>query len=336
MTDLLEVISSGPLATIQDAGRPDFTDIGVPHGGACDPLCHVIANALVACPPEAPVIEIAGGGFRARALEACIVAVAGVNVHLAVTGRAAMRANRGVYLHRGDVLEVVVNPHSGLRSYMAIQGGFQVAQVLGSASAYPLAGFPGLAGRSLESGDRLSAKPGRSAYLPPLSWPDSGPQPQLPDSPLHVLTAPTKSYFSSAALRSFAADEFKVTEHADRTGIRLTGGNLRPSFELGEPVSYGMVRGAVQVSNDGTLMLLMPDHPTIGGYPVIGVLTSVDIPMAAQLRPGDSVRFSPMPLAESQRLLTERDSELRNAIAELGREDYQWSELLEDAGMPGM
>jgi biotin-dependent carboxylase-like uncharacterized protein len=279
---VLTVLSPGPRATVQDAGRPGFAAVGVPTSGAADRRAHDLANRLVGNAPGAATVEATAGGLRVRAERAVLVAVTGAEVPVSVDGR-PVAPNAPLLLPAGAVLALGV-PARGLRSYLAVRGGIGVRPVLGSRSTDALSGLgpaPLAAGDRLPVGDLAAGEP----------FVDVAPVAPLPDRPvLRVLPGPRRDWLADAAWTALTGAVWTVTADSDRVGLRLSGPRLERARE-GELPSEGLVPGAVQVPPDGAPVLFLADHPVTGGYPVLAVVVTADLPLGAQLRPGDLLRF---------------------------------------------
>jgi biotin-dependent carboxylase-like uncharacterized protein len=279
---VLTVLATGPLATIQDAGRPGWASIGVTRSGAADRSSADLANRLVGNAARAATIEVTAGGLRLRAERTLLVAVTGAPARPDVDGRPAP-LNAPMTLQAGAVLSLGMPP-VGLRSYVAVRGGVDAVPVLGSRSTDTLAG---LGPSPLAPGDRLPigalAADEPFVDVAPVWAPSSRPV-------LRVLPGPRRDWFEPTAWTALTAAEWTVSADSDRVGLRLAGPPLARAGEAELP-SEGLVPGALQVPPDGAPVLFLADHPVTGGYPVLGVVASADLPSAAQLRPGDRVRF---------------------------------------------
>ena len=227
-------------------------------------------------------MEVTAGGLRLRAERTVLVAVTGAPAPLDVDGRPAPH-NAPVTLRAGSVLTLGLPP-VGLRTYLAVRGGVDAVPVLGSRSTDTLSGLgPG----RLAEGDRLPV--GTLAADEPVVdvaavWaPSSRPV-------LRVLPGPRRDWLAAAAWEALVAAEWTVTADSDRVGLRLAGPRLERARD-GELPSEGLVPGALQVPPDGAPVLFLADHPVTGGYPVLAVVASADLGAAAQLRPGDRLRF---------------------------------------------
>jgi biotin-dependent carboxylase-like uncharacterized protein len=273
---MIEVVAPGPLATVQDGGRPGWAALGVPRSGVFDRGAARLANRLVGNPVDAAVLEATFGGLAVRALEA---------VTVALTGAMCPGGDFGVArsLPAGSTLSLGT-PRTGLRSYLAVRGGVAVEPTLGSCSTDLLSG---LGPRPLQPGDRLPVG-GAPRALPSgataATRPDAG--------PFRFAVAPRADWFRSEALDLLADGVWTVRSDSDRIGVRLDGPAL-PRSRDDELPSEPMLPGALQVPPDGRPILLGPDAPVTGGYPVIAVLAEADLDRAAQLRPGDTLRLTP-------------------------------------------
>jgi biotin-dependent carboxylase-like uncharacterized protein len=281
---VLTVLAPGPLATVQDRGRPGWAGIGVPRSGAADAAAAGLANRLVGNDPSAAVVEATAGGLRVRAERTLLVAVTGAPAPLTLDGRAAA-VNAPLTVPPGGVLSLGV-PRAGLRSYLAVRGGVDVPPVLGSRSTDTLSG---LGPAPLRAGDELPV--GRLAADEPTV--DVAPVAALSPSPvLRVLPGPRRDWLEPATWAALTGEAWAVTADSDRVGLRLGGPPLRRVRDDELP-SEGLVPGALQVPPDGAPVLFLADHPVTGGYPVLAVVITADLPAAAQLRPGDRLRFRP-------------------------------------------
>ncbi|WP_207631356.1 MULTISPECIES: biotin-dependent carboxyltransferase family protein [unclassified Actinopolyspora] len=284
MSDL-RVLSTGPLATVQDLGRAGAGDIGVGVSGAADRGSLRLANRLVGNREEAAAIEITLGGLALCARRALTVAVTGADCPIAVDGRGGavntvLRVPAGAELTTGA-------PERGSRAYLAVRGGVDVEPVLGSRSTDTLSG---LGPDPLRAGDLLPVG------SPPADFPvvDAAPVPGPPagDLELTVVPGPRADWFTEGALSTLFSGTYRVTPRSDRVGMRLDGPLLERAG-AGELPSEGMVSGALQVPPSGEPTLFLADHPVTGGYPVIAVVRSADVDRAAQARPGQRLRFRP-------------------------------------------
>lgn len=277
------MLRPGLLATVQDLGRPGLAQCGVSASGAADRRSHTLANRLLANPDDRATIEVTLGGFAAR--------VIGGDVDIAVTGAdAAPSADgqpfgpNGVRRVRCGQVIVLNAPRVGLRSYLGVRGGVAAQPVLGSRSYDTLAR---LGPSPLRPGDVVPVGEA-TAEFPVLEQAPVGPLPGGPVT-LRVVCGPRDDWFTDA--QALVRTQWVTSERSDRVGIRLTGAPLTRREPGREVPSEGAVRGAIQVPPSGQPVILGPDHPVTGGYPVIGVVVDADTDAVAQLRPGQPVRL---------------------------------------------
>ena len=280
----LTVLRAGALTTVQDAGRPGYAHLGVPRAGALDAPAARLANRLVGNPEDAAVLETTVDGVRLRAATAVTVAVTGAQAPVSVDGRAAPWGV-AVALLPGAVLDV--GPAlTGVRSYVAVAGGVAVPPVLGSRSRDTLSG---LGPSPLSVGDVLPVGP-PTGPVPAVDFTVPAPTPR--PLALRLLPGPRHDWFGPAGLAVLSSGTYEVSPLSNRVGVRLTGPPV-PRLREGELESEGIALGAVQVPPDGQPVVLLADHPTTGGYPVVGLVDPRDLAGLAQARPGDAVRFVP-------------------------------------------
>ncbi|AYM43963.1 biotin-dependent carboxyltransferase family protein [Mycobacteroides chelonae] len=283
MRPTLEVMRTGPLALIQDLGRVGKAAMGVGRSGAADRKSHSLANRLVANPDHLATIEVTLGGmsFRVSGGDA-VVAVTGADTDPSVNG-IPFGTNSITQVRDGDVVSLGA-PLSGLRSYVAVRGGVSVAPVMGSRSFDILSG---IGPKPLQAGDRLPVGP-RSPSFPEI---EQAPVATMSDDivELKVVPGPRDDWFVDPD--ELTHGSWIVSDRSDRVGTRLSGKPLELRDPARQLPSEGVIRGAIQVPPGGQPVILGPDHPVTGGYPVIGVITDQDVDLAAQVRPGQTVRF---------------------------------------------
>lgn len=297
MSPALEVVRTGPLALLEDDGRPGLGSVGVGRSGAADRGAHHLACRLVGHGERRhrpAAVEVLLGGLVVRARGALVVALTGAPAPATVDGRPA--PHRAV-LHLDDGAELALGtPESGLRTYLAVRGGIDVEPVLGSRSTDTLSG---VGPPPLAAGDVLPVGPA------PPTFPvvDAAPPPAPGPVVLDLLPGPRTSWVGD--LGALVGRAWVVGPHTDRVGVRLTtsGDPVRrtPAHRDDELPSEGMVRGAVQLPPGGEPIVFLADHPVTGGYPVVAVLTEASCDRAAQLRPGEPVRLRPRPGAAAGR-----------------------------------
>jgi 5-oxoprolinase (ATP-hydrolysing) subunit C len=303
---MLEVLEPGLLTTVQDGGRPGFTDLGVPIGGACDPWSLAVANLLLGNASTDAALEISLAGPELRVLRRCVVALAGADLGALVTeeGR-SIRPGTAHLVHPGTRIAfshgaIAGGPgDGGARAYLAVPGGLDVPVVLGSRGTSLVGGFGGVDGRPLRRGDRIGSRRPDDIAAAGRIWPDAVAL-APPRGPVRLLPAPPS--LARPVPDAFAAligTEWHVGSASDRQGIRLEGPSLAvDARSSGLLPSRGVIPGVVQVPPGGRPIVLLADAQTVGGYPVAGVVPATDLPVLAQLRPGATFRFVSATLAD--------------------------------------
>ncbi|NBM19958.1 5-oxoprolinase/urea amidolyase family protein, partial [Streptomyces sp. GC420] len=306
MTDrALAVVRAGALTTVQDQGRPGHAHLGVPRSGALDAPASLLVNRLVGNPPGAAVLETTLGGCAVRSRCDVTVAVAGAHCPVTVDGRPAAWG-APVRVPAGAVLDIGA-ARSGLRCYVGFAGGITVEPVLGSRSTDLLSGLgpaPLTDGAVLP----LGRAPGRPAHA------DAVPHPAPPrELVLRLLLGPRHDWFTPGALATLAGSRYRVSSASNRVGLRTEGPPLERAVP-GELPSEGMVLGSVQVPPDGRPLVFLADHPTTGGYPVVGVVPEPDL---AAARTCTATRASPGPSSGTG--TSSRCSDLRGSFSRVVR-----------------
>jgi antagonist of KipI len=293
----VSVIRAGMLTTVQDLGRGGHRAAGVPLGGAMDSFALRVANLLVGNSENTTGIEFTLAGPELIFADDALVAVGGGDFGMLPSWQpAAVRAGEAVKLG---------SARRGCRGYLAVAGGFTIKPVLGSCSTFLRGGFGGWKGRALRDGDVLKA-PGSGRRIHGKWHVDGRILPAYSAAPeVRIVPGAQAGEFAGGLFTT----EFEVSSQSDRMGVRLKGACL-VRRATGEMASATVVPGTIQVPPDGQPIVLMADAQTIGGYPQIGHVISVDLPLIAQLRPGDTVRFREVTLAEAHELLLAREHAL--------------------------
>ncbi|PRY24740.1 biotin-dependent carboxyltransferase family protein [Pseudosporangium ferrugineum] len=279
----MTVLRTGPMTVLKDAGRPGHAHQGVAPSGAVDRAAYARANALVGNSPGAAVLECTLGGLRVSFDGPAVLALTGTDAVLTVDGTAT-GVEEVVRVPAGATVAVTM-PRRGLRSYLAVRGGIDVAPVLGSRSTDALAGVGPArpaAGDALPIGP-VAGFPEVEAMVAPGG-----------EGPLEADLGPRDDWFTAEAIETLFGAAYTVSPASNSVGLRLDGPALARA-RTAELPSEGVVRGAVQVPPDGRPIIFQADHPVTGGYPVIAVLTPAAADRAAQLRPGATVRFARAP-----------------------------------------
>jgi biotin-dependent carboxylase-like uncharacterized protein len=282
----VKIINPGILALLQDAGRFGKHQIGLTNGGPMDPLAFHWANRLCENEPGATAIEVSVGGLKLQVNVDTRVAVTGGEMMLKINGAEAERWQTHI-LKSGDTLELGYTTN-GCRAYIAVAGGFQVDPSFGSTATVVRESLGGFDGAPLKAGDEIACNPDTSESL----W--QVPEDERPEYSneitLRVIPGYQEHTFDRVQQRLFFHNTFEVSERCDRMGYRLTGPQVVSSIE--GILSEGICLGAIQVPADGQPIVLMNDRQTIGGYPKIGSVLSLDLAKLAQLMPGGKVNFS--------------------------------------------
>jgi biotin-dependent carboxylase-like uncharacterized protein len=285
---MIEVVKPGLLTTVQDLGRNGYAHLGVARSGGLDQPALIAANRLVGNPDGAAALETTLTGVSLRLEVATVVAVTGAAAPVTVDGQPVKLASP-VSVPAGSLVEVG-SAEAGVRSYVAFAGGVTVAPVLGSRSTDTLSG---LGPPPLRAGFVLPL--GRAAFQgtlfdldPPQAPPIDQPSGELT---LRLRLGPRHDWLSVTARDTLLGEPYQLSVKTNRVGARLSGPVLTRAV-AGELPSEGIVLGAVQVPTDGQPLIFLADHPTTGGYPVVGVVDRADLPQLAQARPGTTVRFA--------------------------------------------
>jgi KipI family sensor histidine kinase inhibitor len=280
----LRIRAAGLGVSLQDLGRPGYGQFGVPPGGAMAPSAASVANRLLDNPSTAAVLELCLQGQRLEVLADGWLAVAGS------TAPREQRPNSAFRVRAGDLLEFPPGA-DGVWTYVAIPGGFDGHAILGSRSANPRAGL----GRTGAPGDEFAAATQRHLDLPAAIARRTLPAAEdIRDSaaPLRVWPAPQWESFSAETRARLFSSDWIVSSQCDRVGYRLQGPALEARSD--QIISEPVLPGSIQVPAGGQPIVTMPDGPTIGGYPKLGLVDPADLPRLAQRRPSQRLRFQPV------------------------------------------
>jgi len=319
------VMRAGFLTTVQDLGRTGFHQFGVSRSGALDPFALGVANLLVGNDESDAGFEVSFGGLRLRFNDQRIIAWCGGEFEVRI-GPTLVPAGHAGVIKAGEELKID-RPKIGCRCWLAISGGIDMPIVLESRSTDLRANFGGFHGRALQDGDliplgkwRRSPAFGRRGDLRSrrqtvatervFSWsaPALWAQTARTNSTLRFIRGVDWDRFSDVTIQRFTDESFTVSSDSDRMGVRLDGPELNRSDKT-DLISEGVAPGTIQVPPSGKPILLLGDCQTIGGYPKIAHVITVDLDAAAQLRAGDAMRFREVSLPHAHRLLLERERE---------------------------
>lgn len=311
-------IRAGFLTTVQDLGRAGLREFGVSPGGALDPHALRVANLLVGNEQSAAGLEITFGGLRIRFADDRVITWCGGNFEARI-GSTSLPAGHPALARSGEDFSIEA-PAIGCRAWLAISGGIDVPIVLGSRATDLKAGFGGINGRALRDNEEfpLGQNSERSKSLaetllaeriapwkPPYHWSN----PAQSEPVLRFIRGSDADHCTSEAMKIFSQTGFFVSPDSDRMGVRLDGPRLERTSEK-DLLSEAVAPGTVQVPPNGKPILLLNDCQTIGGYPKLAHVITLDLPIAAQLRPADTVRFSEVTLSDAHRALSERERDL--------------------------
>ena len=329
---MLHVLKGGPQTTVQDLGRLGFQRYGVIVSGAMDTYALRLANLLVGNSETEAGLETALGGFSVSFEEDTLVSICGGDLSAELDGQ-TVKLWRPLFVPAGATLSFGA-PRSGCRAYIAIAGGIDVPVVMDSKSTYLRAEIGGFEGRALTADDRvptgalsdpqreiLTALRSRNFFQP--KWAVPAP-PYSADPVLRVTRGRQYSLFDAESRERLFTETFTVSLQSDRMGLRLEGHtlNLKEKEDL---ISEAVAFGSIQVPPDGQPIALMADRQTAGGYPKIGQVASIDLPLAGQLKPGDRIRFEEMQVEEAQRLYMHQERLIRDLETAI---QWRWREWL--------
>lgn len=321
----VRVIRPGLLTSVQDAGRYGFQKHGVIVSGVMDPLAHRIANLLVGNEETQATLEMTLKGPSLEFLEDALISICGGDLSPSVEGT-PVPLWKPIFQKKGSVLDF--GPcRTGIRAYLAIAGGWDVPLIMNSRSTYLRAGIGGFQGRALKVGDelsagtrtrlgeemvkRLSSQSARAAFTAAEWGVAQEMVPNYTSAPvIRAIRGNQYDWFTQESQIAFYSEPYKVTPQSDRMGYRLDG----PTLELTEPmelISEAVAFGSVQVPAEGKPIVLLADRQTTGGYPKIAQIATIDLPLIAQTKPGDTIRFTEISREEAEWLLLDRENQIR-------------------------
>lgn len=320
MSMKISIIKPGLLSTVQDMGRYRYLSQAVPVSGAMDELAHRLANKALGNDDHDASIEFTYADASFKAETQILISYSGDGAHL-VYNNELMPTEKPLFFSKGAVIELINNP-VGVRTYLAIAGGWDVPDVMESKSTYLTAAFGGFKGRALQKGDVLVSGPllsevsnrilnqliERSLTYP--NWRISR-ESLLPEirKKIRVVPANEINWFDAASIISFLTGTYTVDLRSNRMGYHLSGKPLVKKVKK-ELLSTAVTPGIIQVTGSGDLVILLADCQTTGGYPRIAHVAAVDLPLCAQLKPGDAIQFSEISRDEAEALYLEREHDL--------------------------
>ncbi|WP_285849129.1 biotin-dependent carboxyltransferase family protein [Metabacillus litoralis] len=321
----ITTLRSGLLTTIQDLGRYGYQKYGVIVSGAMDSYSLRIANLLVGNSEGEAALEITLMGPTLLFEKDMLIAITGGDLSPTIEG-ASVPLWRPVFVKKGSKLQFGLQK-SGCRAYLAVAGGFAVNEIMKSKSTYLRAEIGGYQGRAIQEGDilevnsmsegafsqieKLKNKQNKRPFQPAnwsVRWNEFLPLIKNPN--IRVLPGTQYEKFTSHSKEQFFTQSFRVSPQSDRMGYRLSG----PAIELEEKLemlSEAVAHGTIQIPPDGNPIILLADRQTTGGYPKIGQVATVDLPVVAQVMPGQSISFTEITLEDAERLYLEKEKNLK-------------------------
>ncbi len=307
--NVIEVIDGGLFTTVQDLGRYGYQRYGVTVSGAMDLFALRMANILAGNQEDDAGLEITLAGPRLRFLTDTVISITGADLDPRLDGEPvpmwqAVAVPEGGTLSFGGVRD-------GMRAYLAVFGGIDVPQVLGSRSTFTRSRLGGLEGRTLEAGDILSAVgDGQVTRVEGRKLPRELVPTYGNAHTLRVVVGLQDDAFTEEGVQTFLSSAYTVTPQSDRIGYRFQGPKIQHKGGA-DIVSDGIPFGAVQVAGDGMPIVLLADRGTTGGYTKIATVISADLAGLAQATPGDTVSFQPVSVEEAHQALRQQEDRIQ-------------------------
>lgn len=306
---MIKVINAGILSTVQDLGRRYFRAFGVPKAGAMDDFSSRVANLLVGNDENAPLLEltVVGGSYFFE--EDTLIALTGADMSASCAGKPL--ANwQSHFIKAGQQLDFSY-ASKYCRTYLAVAGGINIEKIMGSCSTHIRAKLGGFEGRALKAGDVLQfGEVKDKSKLREIPLPvelrlcfDGVPV-------IRVLPGPQANAFIPDTFDNLQKEEYTIALDSDRMGYRLSGHILSHNEMGADIVSDALIEGAVQVPGDGQPIIMLADCQTTGGYTKLCFVISTDLPVLAQCRPGDKIRFKVIEEEEALQILKEYKNKL--------------------------
>ena len=320
----LKVVRAGLFDTLQDLGRTGFMALGMPTAGAMDRVALRLANALCGNPAGTAGLEIGvmGPDLLVEADSVRIALVGPLSPALIEAPDRSQGAppkpldsDRTHLLKRGQVLKVGMVEGSST-AYLAVAGGFALPPFMGSLSTYARAGVGGFQGRKLAQGDALPL----AREQAPTGGENKLGQPfDYGSGQIRIVWGPQDDHFSARGRRTFTESDYRVSKEADRMGIRFEGPTIEHAVSVdkggADIISDGIGPGAIQVPGAGLPIVLLADRQTVGGYPKIATVASVDLPRLGRLLPGQTVHFAAVTVEEAEQLRRDQESRIQRALS---------------------
>ena len=308
-----EIIRAGINTTFQDKGRNHLFHIGIPFSGAMDNRNFLLANKLVGNKLDLPIIEFAYQGP--------LLKFYGDKISIAITGDVVFKLKKkdieidgncyeSYQLEHGDEIDIL-STNKSVYGYLAISGEFDVKFQWGSCSTNTKANIGGNNGKKLDNGQKINiSKINLDQGKKKLNYFNS----RIEN--IRAIKATNFNYFSEESKKEFFGKEFTVSKLSDRMGMRLEGQKIENIVNTNIK-SEGLLKGVVQVPPDGNPIIMLSDHGTIGGYPKIGVVASVDYDRLVQISPGSKIKFKEIKLSDAETLFKLYEIETQNLISQI-------------------
>ncbi|MGN0568639.1 MAG: biotin-dependent carboxyltransferase family protein [Acutalibacteraceae bacterium] len=314
----MNIISPGLLTTVQDLGRFGYMESGFSPCGAMDSFSARLANILVDNSERDGVLEMTMIGVTAVFDEDNIIAITGAEFAPKING-VEVPMNSAVRINSGDVLECG-SAIAGCRGYLAVAGGFDIAPVMGSMSTNLKCGIGGFHGRKLVAGDIIPLRHSQDRLYGMSSRSLELKSDSRQVKTIHVIFGPQDDYFSQSSKDTFCSEIYKVTAQSDRMGIKLDGASVE-AIDGVDIISDGIALGSVQIPSSGKPIIMMADRQTTGGYAKVATVITADIPVLAQMRPGDSLKFQKVDLNYARNRIKENERILKKLKDDIIRAD---------------
>ncbi len=304
----MTILSAGSLTTVQDEGRFGFMQSGFSPSGAMDIRSLRIANLLVGNSQGQGALEMTMMGITAKFDCDAVIAITGADMQPKI-GEEDCPMYEAVQVKKGSVLKMKA-AKSGMRAYLAVAGGFDLALVMGSMSTNMKCKVGGFEGRKLQNGDEIPLRFETGLSL--IGHRKIKCQEKYPkEITVRVILGPQDFVFSEKGIETFLCTSYTVTDKSDRMGIRLDGAKIESKSAV-DIISDGVATGSIQIPAAGTPIIMMADRQTTGGYAKIATVVSADLPKIAQAKPGTKVNFAAVTPEEGAKIYKSEIKEMNN------------------------
>lgn len=306
------VLQQGLLDTIQDKGRYGFQHLGINPGGVMDRIAMSVANALTGNQVDEALLELHFPAGKFLFETPALIALSGADFSAAING-VPLPLHQPCYVPAGAIL-TFDKLRTGARCYLAIRHGFSLTPWLGSYSTHLKVAQGGFEGRALRKGDKLTVRqplpPLRNGQTELFPWKAATEHLYQQQDALRILPGMCWDMLDDSSQQQLTTGNFRIGQHSDRMGFRLSGKPLHTRSKI-EQLSAGICKGAIQLLPDGQLIILMADHQTTGGYPVVAHVITADMPALAQYQPGQSLQFNTISQEVAEEMLYQQERAIR-------------------------